>query len=253
MIKFKFIKNIISIMIVYLFNILFKLNKKLTSNTRLSINSITHNESGRYYQYILINNNLLNHKEVLRGIYNALMNDETFLSFGEYKVIIVSAIVAGEEFNYHHNILIKNDTSFDQYYNKVKDIIATDFNDGYQIDVVEQFKILVWNMDSLANRNIKITSSTVNNYKTGSQNKKTQLRGIHTNSSYKINNISLTHFTPLVDEVITLTPFATMDIETMEYNNKQIPVAISIYLPNKGCDIFILDSTINIDVAINKL
>lgn len=46
---------------------------KLTRNKNLTINSITHNDTGRYYQYILSNNNLLSHKAVLRGIYNTLM------------------------------------------------------------------------------------------------------------------------------------------------------------------------------------
>jgi hypothetical protein len=180
------------------------------------------------------------------------MNDETFINFGKYKVIIVSAIVDGEEFNYHHNILITNNTSFEQYYNKVKDILATHFNEGYQIDVVETFKILVWNMDEFANKNIKITSSTVKN-KPGIHSNKTQIRGMQTSSIINKNNLSLTHFTPLKDEIITPKPFATMDIETMEFNSKQIPVAISIYIPGKNCKIFILDSTINIELAINKL
>jgi len=229
---------------------------KSTKNKKLAINSIIHNDTGRFYQYIISNNNLLSHKDVLHGIYNTLMNDETFINFGKYKVIIVSGIVEGEEFNYHHNILFTNDTSFEQYYNKVKDILATHFNDGYQIDVVESFKILVWNMDEFANKNIKITSSTVKNYKKnkpGIHSKKTQVRGIQTSCAINKNNINLTHFTPLKVKVTLLNSFATLDIETMEFNNKQISVAISINIPDKGCKLFILDSTINIELAINKL
>jgi hypothetical protein len=45
--------------------------------------------------------------------------------------------------------------------------------------------------------------------------------------------------------------FATMDIETVKFNNNQIPIAI--YIPNKDCKIFILDSTINIELSVNKL
>jgi hypothetical protein len=181
------------------------------------------------------------------------MSDETFKNFGKYKVIIVSAMIDGEEFNYHHNILITNNTSFDQYYNKVKDIIATHFNEGYQIDTVQLFKILVWNMDSLSNKNIKITSSTIKNYKPGTQNNKIKIRGIHSSSIINKNiNLNLNPLTLLKKEHL-LKDFATMDIETMIYNNKQIPVAISIYLSNLGCKIFLLDSTINIELAINKL
>jgi hypothetical protein len=108
-------------------------------------------------------------------------------------------------------------------------------------------------MDSLANKNIKITSSTVKNYKPGIQNKKTQLRGIHTSKVLNKINLNLTHFTPLKDDNITAKPFATMDIETIEFNNNQIPVAISIYLPDIECKIFILDINQPIELAINKL
>jgi hypothetical protein len=60
---------------------------------------------------------LLSHKAVLKAIYNTLMNDDTIRmdkNFGKYKVIIVSAIVDNEEFNYHHNVLLTNTTTFEQ-------------------------------------------------------------------------------------------------------------------------------------------
>jgi hypothetical protein len=109
----------------------------------LTVNAIIHNENERSIEYLLTNNNLLTHKDVLRAIYNTLMGEETFRNFAKYKVIIVSAYAEGQEFNYHHNILLTNNTTFEQYYDKVKNIINTHFNDGYQIDVIEEFKIIV--------------------------------------------------------------------------------------------------------------
>jgi hypothetical protein len=245
------ITKILSALINILNYIIIKLNKKYN----LQVTARIYNDSGRFYQYILTNNNLLSHKDVLKGIYNTLMSDKIFKNFGFHKVIIVSALLDGHESNYHHNILITNNTTFDEYYNKVKDIIATHFDNGYQLDVVEGFKILVWNMDSLANKNIKITSSTIKNYKPGVQGHKTQIRGFHTsNLLNKFNNLNLTHFTPLKREPITAIEFATMDVETMNYNRKQIPVAISIFIPNIGVKLFLIDINIqNIDLAIDKL
>jgi hypothetical protein len=104
-------------------------------------NAIIKTDDDRCIQYILTNNNLLAHKDVLKSIYNTLMNDDTFINFGKYKVIIVSALVDNQEFNFHHNILITNNTSL--YYEKVKDIINVHFDHGYQVDVVESFKITV--------------------------------------------------------------------------------------------------------------
>jgi DNA polymerase type B, organellar and viral len=248
------IKKFLSALITKLVNILNYIIIKLNKKYNLTVNAVIYNDSGRFYQYLLTNNNLLSHKDVLKGIYNTLMSDETFKNFGFHKVIIVSALLDGHESNYHHNILITNNTTFEQYYYKVKDIIATHFDNGYQLDVVQGFKILVWNMDSLANKNIKITSSTVKNYKPGVKSSKAQIRNIHTsNMLSKTKNLNYTHITPLKMEVDTTSSFATMDIETMNYNSKQIPVAISIFIPNVGVKIFIIDYTIDLDLAIDKL
>lgn len=245
----KIFSGLITKFVTILNYIIIKLNKKYN----LTVNAVIYSDSGRFYQYLLTNNNLLSHKDVLRGIYNTLMSDKTFKNFGFHKVIIVSALLDGHESNYHHNILITNNTTFEQYYNKVKDIIVTHFDNGYQLDVVQGFKIIVWNMDSLANKNIKITSSTIKNYKPGVKNTKAQIRNIHTsNVKLKIAK-NLTHITPLKYEADTTSSFSTMDIETMNYNNKQIPVAISLYIPSIGIKIFIIDSTIDLDLAIDKL
>jgi DNA polymerase type B, organellar and viral len=225
-------------------------------NKMLTVNAIIRNENERSIEYLLTNNNLLTHKDVLRAIYNTLMGEETFRNFAKYKVIIVSAYADGQEFNFHHNILLTNNTTFEQYYDKVKDIINTHFNDGYQVDVIEEFKIIVWNMDSLANKHIKITSSTVKKYKPGSRSKisKTSLRGFHTSCSINKELLNKTYFTPLKQNIITPSSFATMDIETMEYNNNQIPVAISIYLPIIGSKLFLLNPNIdNMVESINTL
>jgi len=146
--KVKFNETFINIIT----RILIKINKfiqsqinKLTRshNKLLTINAIIRNENERSIEYLLTNNNLLTHKDVLRAIYNTLMGEETFRNFAKYKVIIISAYADGQEFNFHHNILLTNNTTFEQYYNKVKDIINTHFNDGYQVDVIEEFKIIV--------------------------------------------------------------------------------------------------------------
>lgn len=139
-------KPIIITILSSLINIFNKIIKNLSSKANvkvLPITSIIRNDTERSLQYSLVNDQLLSHKDVLKAIYLTLIGDLTFKKFGKYKVIIVSAIVDGHEFNYHHNVLLTNTTTFDQYYEKVKDIIATHFDKGYQIDVVNSFKITV--------------------------------------------------------------------------------------------------------------
>jgi deoxyhypusine synthase len=128
-------KNIIITILTKFINIINIIINKLTKNNNLTISSIIHNDSGRFYQYYLTNNKLLSHKEVLNGIYNTLISDETFKNFGKYKVIIISAIYEKQEVNFHPNILLTNNTSFEEYYNKVKNVISTQFNKGYKRDI----------------------------------------------------------------------------------------------------------------------
>jgi hypothetical protein len=55
--------------------------------------------------------------------------------------------------------LITNDTSFQTYYRLVRDIIESHYNDGYTIYVVDAYQVLVWDVDHLENRHIKITGA----------------------------------------------------------------------------------------------
>jgi hypothetical protein len=76
------------------------------------------------------------------------MNDKTFINFGYNKIIIITAICDGLIFNFlHHNILINNDTSFENYYLKVKDMInshhVNDEGSSFEVNPIPIFKILV--------------------------------------------------------------------------------------------------------------
>lgn len=61
----------------------------------------------------------------------------------------------------HHNVLINNKTKFNQYYELVKDAITTNYDHGYPLEVINYFKVRVWNMDNFQNKHIKITKNTI--------------------------------------------------------------------------------------------
>src|ERR1700712_1087402 len=114
------------ILIIILNNISININKLIIylenlSENNVKILSLNYDNSGRYLNYILSNNLLLGHKQVLQAIFNTLKIDEQFIKFGYRKVIIISALINGEEFSFHHNVLINNDTTFNEYYIEVKD------------------------------------------------------------------------------------------------------------------------------------
>lgn len=54
-----------------------------------------------------------------------LVSNKDFLDLGEYKIILVKDKRKKDTLNLHHNILIKNETSFADYWIKIEDILDT--------------------------------------------------------------------------------------------------------------------------------
>ncbi len=236
--------------LVKMFNNLSKIINKylnyIENDLKLKILTIEFNKSGRFLSFYLNNEYLYKGTDVLQAIFNALMNNERFLEFGSRKIIIINAITSEANFNFHHNILITNHTSFIEYYNKVKDIIQENYKpeceaEGYPVDVIPNFEVRVWNLDNPLNINIK------NNSLKDIKKQPSSSRGYHTNN-----------ITPLKKDDISkqLKYLSTMDIETMDWNGKQIPISISTsYSVNKS-KLFLINKDlllIDCDKAINDL
>jgi hypothetical protein len=217
----------------------------MQNDLKLKILAIDYNKSGRFLSFHLNNEYLFDSTEALQAIFNTLMSNEKFLDFGSKKVIITTALINGTEFSFHHNVLITNHTSFIEFYYKVKDIIQENHVDGYPVNIIPTFHVRVWNMDNPDNINIKTNTYNIKN---------NQKRNYHTKAK-KINYI-----TPLKknkdDLNRQLKYLSSMDIETMNYNGKQIPISISTaYAVNKSKlfiinkDVLLIDS----EKAINDL
>ena len=136
-------KSILIKILDRLIKILNSIINKLSVKESLEIISLTYSETGRFLLYHLYNGSLMGYKDVLFAIYTTLMNDKKFLEFGNKKVIIVGAVINNEEFSFHHNVLITNNITFDEYFNSVKDIIVTNYQDGYPVDIIPLFKVRV--------------------------------------------------------------------------------------------------------------
>jgi hypothetical protein len=137
-------------------NIMKKMEIFLTED-KLTLIRISRNTLGRNINFVLSNKKLLEKKDLFYQIYMFLMTNKDFLYFGEHKVIIVNGIIKDDIFNLHHNILIKNDTTFYDYWNEIEDILENVYEDGYAIEGIPIVEINVWNLDHLANKKIKIT------------------------------------------------------------------------------------------------
>lgn len=208
------------------------------------------------------NKYLEDHYQALESIFYTLTNNERFKNFSNKKILITSALINGTEYGYHYNTLIDKNTEFIDFYNSVKDSkMIQNYEDEYPIDVIPYFIVKVWNADILENKQIKVTRSTltVQDKSRTSTTIPNSKRNFYTSSiqnelkkSYKNSELIKPYKKSNLLGVVA-DSFATMDIETMEYNGKQIPVAISIVNYGKSSKIFVLDRSIKIELAIKNL
>jgi len=269
--------------IITLFNNFLKKLENFLAEDKLNLIRTSQHTLGRNINFILSNHKLLENKDLFFQIYMFLMTNKDFLDFGEYKIIIVNGRVKNTTFNLHHNVLIKNDTSFKGYWNKIEEGLESITEKGYTILGVPIIEINVWNMDLYANKRIKITKNALSGKETlllydkhsdniaGIKFKKDYLNkkfystkttfntNLKTKDKLKNDNY-LSYITPLkprksksVSKVINIEdkqkkPFSVMDIETQGFNGEEIPVSISIKTENK-LKLFIIDhNLLKIDV-----
>lgn len=228
-----------------------------TLNTKgMKIVKVEHHTKGRFKTFTIINPGLKEGKELLQAIFITLTNDSRFIDFGYNKIIILSAVINGHEYSYHHNVLIDNLTSFQTYWNSVKNSIKEKFGEGYGVSVISLFKVKVWNGDELKNKHVKITSKAIGGeiikktllssniltyfyggYKIATFNyniineilKNYGLRAISTYSS-KVNKPTIKPYSEKRIERLSkniIGNLAASDLETMEIDGIQIPVLIT--------------------------
>ena len=127
-------------------------------------------------------------------MYNTIINEQTFLNFGSKKIILVTGeTLSGIEISCHPNVYIDNNTTFEEYWDVIKDKVLNIYSDSLMdsdtsyrlIDNIFFFNVKIWNADSISNKNIKITRSTL---KSNKHFNKLNIRKFHTSS---INNILL--------------------------------------------------------------
>ena len=207
----------------------------------------------RFKEYYVYNNHLLESYDALNFMYNKLMNMEDFLEFGETKVLMVLVIIEGKIHSFHHNVVINNNTTFEQYYSKVEEHIRTKFDDGYGIDILNTFIVRVWDITDLRNANIKQTKDArVLVKKTrdfiSTPNMHAKIRYISTTIPRADNYIS-----PLKLKPSKVKPFFTMDIETMKSSEgDQIPVFIS-FSSKTRTEFFLINNSLPLSEAVNDL
>ena len=155
------------------------------------------------------NPGLLSHKALVKSIFKALKANKEFKAFGRRKTVIIQAMIDGEDRSFHQNILVNNQTTFKKYWSVVKDLITHNYEDGYPLEVINQFKVRIWNMNDVSNKKIKLTQNamyirpkTIKSITSSSSIKKVGKDLSRSNkrsySTIKAVNINKTHITPLI-------------------------------------------------------
>lgn len=219
-------------------------NKELSL---LKLIEVKTNPNMRCLTLTMENDNLLTGEELFNGIYNTIMSNNEFKSFGFQKIIILSCVLEDfKEFNLHSNTLIDNDTTFVDYYSEISNDL-TNYNNleyGYHNLNIVRYVIKTWNCDNLNNLNIKITNNSITMERQGNSNSnKLNLAKITnysvTSQSRHYSTSNKKHWSQGLISPLSLVnkngklklehpaPIFTMDIETINYNNVQTPIAIS--------------------------
>jgi hypothetical protein len=129
----------------------------------LQILEIKTNKNMRCLNITMVNNNLLEGQDLFKGIYTTLMNSKEFLNFGNQKIIILSVVLLSEtEHNLHSNVLINNDTTFEEYYSTISHELVkyNNLQYGYHNEAISRYVMLAWNVDNAKNLLIKQTYTT---------------------------------------------------------------------------------------------
>lgn len=258
-----------------------------TSLRLMKLLEVNQDVNMRCLKFSMVNNNLLEGEDLFKGIYDTLMGNTEFVDFGFKKIIILSVTLeSGKEYNLHCNILLTNETPFEDYYYYVSDDLGNYHNlqYGYHNESVLRYNVLCWNVDNLQNLKIKQTynaldlkgvdSKTRNIVKTINRNKGLEIekktystKASSTKKWYKglITPISLINSKGILKQK-HVNPLFTMDLETISLTGPQreakleeIVVAISscgFYNNKIDTQLFLIDHNLlqmNQELAVKEL
>lgn len=259
-----------------LLELLIFINKDIN---KLEILEIRYDKNIRSLSITMNNENLLAGEDLFKGIYNTVINNKEFKDFGHQKIIILSCTLEDfKEYNIHSNVLIDNDTPFTDYYNEISNDLGS-YNNleyGYHNMNIIRFTIKAWNCSNLKNLKIKETYNAITiERSTESTNKQRISKRLWLDSYYKNSNRSFStsavshnkHWYKALITPLSLynkngklklnspNPIFTMDLETIKFDNVQVPIAISC-ASNNNSNLFIIDHILlinNKELALQKL
>jgi hypothetical protein len=223
----------------YLLRLLLTWSNKLLDLFNNSINSITSeyqtvkplellekqfDDVSKFTLFIFHNNKLLDHMYLLAALFSGLMMQDEFKKIGK-KVLVVTVISDDKTYMIHRNIIIDENTTIEIYLEKIKNSIQAFYDSGYPLTTFNLLQVKLWDWKPRGSQGKKDISSNPIHI---------PRRSFHFSCLNSINK-DLNLIKPLkIPNNINKILIATIDLETIELNNNQIPISISFSYIFKG-------------------
>jgi len=162
------------------------------------------------------NNKLLDHKNLFSALFTGLTIQSEFKKIGK-KIMIVSILSEDKTFFIHKNIIIDENTTIFNYLDKIKHYIQTFYESGYPLTAFQILQIKLWNYEpkTILKGKKNTQANFLHKFK----------RGFHFSC---VNNQNKNVIKPLkTPQTVHKMKIGAIDIETIEFNSIQIPIAIS--------------------------
>lgn len=190
----------------------------------------------KYTLFTFENNRLLDHKNLFIALFISLALQEEFSKPGK-KIMIVSISTEDKTFFIHKNIIIDENTTVYNYLEKIQNNIQMFYESGYPISTFNILQIKLWDYDPQSIKKEMRTNNSIHKFS----------RAYHTSCVNK-KNINL--IKPLkIPHTIQPMKIGTIDIETIEFNNNQLPISIS-FSHNINNKIFTIFKLIDSDLLL---
>jgi len=95
-----------------LITLLNKIHNNTLDTKGMEIVKVEYHVKGRFKTFTITNPGLNEGRNLLEAIFITLNNDLRFVNFCNNKIIIISAVINGHDYSFHHNVLVNNKTTF---------------------------------------------------------------------------------------------------------------------------------------------
>ena len=255
----KLLLNILKSIVTTAQKLLTSINQKIERNLiddgdlRMVLELTSYSENYTKASFRFANPYLLDVYSSLKEIFIIMQNHEVYNNLGDHLIIIVVVEAVdslGNSVGYktlHGNWYIQSDVNFERYFNEVKNRLQSMSDDrGYSLNIFLTYTIDIFNADVFVNKKVQINTLSKLSEDTNSDNKSLLTRPINSNplvkrelhtTAVKYNSniktapkpIKRNTISPLVRKPKSMKAIHAMDLETVDYNGKQVPVLITFF------------------------